>query len=627
MTATVVVDIVGKDNFSGTLGNFGNILTGLKSAIDLVGDGMRAFAGFAMEGLEAIGSYERLEASLTSLVASQMVQAGVAEDVASAMGTASIKAQELVKWNEELAINSPFTSEGVAQAFRMAMAYGFTADESKRLTEAMIDFASGTGATEASMQAIARALGQISATGKVTGGDMLQLVNAGLPVAQILADGFGVTTAKIMEMREKGLLPAKEAIEMITVYLETNFAGAAERQALTWAGLLATFEDLKQIGLREFFGGLAESIQPLAVAFAEWMQTEGFERLREWGDALGEFTAGVIEKIPQIIESIQPLISVFQNGFSAFNASGFLAGLDVFFASLFDTMAAYIDTWATGSGPDELSDRIVSFIENIGTGGEIDSKALQAMQNVLAALVRAVGRLDWSAIGQAIDTSFAEWSQDAGRGLDLWISNALSGNNETLNAIDEWFSDLSIAAGQALDDWDDQIIKGIGDGIVNGLNQIDINAEKWVDDHIINPIKRALGIASPSTVFADIGRNIVLGLISGLGTMAGVLLTMVEGLVDIILAPLQPILDLLGIGGSTGSTGGIDTSGSGWSDRGGGTGTAGSGTGGTPAGGAVVNNFYGAVYFGDMGQLGYDCPSPHPLMTASSQSLLTSGLE
>jgi tape measure domain-containing protein len=627
MTATVVVDIVGKDNFSGTLGNFGNILTGLKSAIDLVGDGMRAFAGFAMEGLEAIGSYERLEASLTSLVASQMVQAGVAEDVASAMGTASIKAQELVKWNEELAINSPFTSEGVAQAFRMAMAYGFTADESKRLTEAMIDFASGTGATEASMQAIARALGQISATGKVTGGDMLQLVNAGLPVAQILADGFGVTTAKIMEMREKGLLPAKEAIEMITVYLETNFAGAAERQALTWAGLLATFEDLKQIGLREFFGGLAESIQPLAVAFAEWMQTEGFERLREWGDALGEFTAGVIEKIPQIIESIQPLISVFQNGFSAFNASGFLAGLDVFFASLFDTMAAYIDTWATGSGPDELSDRIVSFIENIGTGGEIDSKALQAMQNVLAALVRAVGRLDWSAIGQAIDTSFAEWSQDAGRGLDLWVSNALSGNNETLNAIDEWFSDLSIAAGQALDDWDDQIIKGIGDGIVNGLNQIDINAERWVDDHIINPIKRALGIASPSSVFASIGRDIVLGLIGGLGTMAGTLLNMVTGLVDIILAPLQPILDLLGIGGGTGSTGGIDTSGSGWSDRGGGTGTAGSGPGGTPAGGAVVNNFYGAVYFGDMGQLGYDCPSPHPLMTASSQSLLTSGLE
>jgi hypothetical protein len=102
---------------------------------------------------------------------------------------------------------------------------------------------------------------------------------------------------------------------------------------------------------------------------------------------------------------------------------------------------------------------------------------------------------------------------------------------------------------------------------------------------------------------------------------------MVTGLVDIILAPLQPILDLLGIGGGTGSTGGIDTSGSGWSDRGGGTGTAGSGTGGTPAGGAVVNNFYGAVYFGDMGQLGYDCPSPHPLMTASSQSLLTSGLE
>jgi hypothetical protein len=341
---------------------------------------------------------------------------------------------------------------------------------------------------------------------------------------------------------------------------------------------------------------------------------------------LGQFTADVIEKIPQIIESIQPLISVFQNGFTAFNASGFLAGLDVFFASLFDTMAAYIDTWATGSGPDELSDRIVSFIENIGTGGEIDSKALQAMQNVLAALVRAAGTLGWSAIGQAIDTGFAEWSQEAGQGLDLWISNALSGNNETLAALDQWFAELSIAAGNAIDRWAFGVADDLGDGFMAGLNQLDINAQKWVDDHIINPIKRALGIASPSSVFASIGRDIVLGLIGGLGTMAGTLLNMVTGLVDIILAPLQPILDLLGIGGgSTGTIGGGSTA---PGEVGGRvpTGTTTTGT-GTPAGGAVVNNFYGAVYFGDMGQLGYDCPSPHPLMTASSQSLLTSGLE
>ena len=58
--------------------------------------------------------------------------------------------------------------------------------------------------------------------------------------------------------------------------------------------------------------------------------------------------------------------------------------------------------------------------------------------------------------------------------------------------------------------------------------------------------------------------------------------------------------------GSTGTIGGRDM---------GGLTTTNSGT---MTGGPVTNNFYGPVYFGDMGQLGYDCPSPHPLLLATA---------
>jgi tape measure domain-containing protein len=556
--------------------------------------------------------------SFEALAASQMLMSGAAEDMNEAYAMTAGIAEELLDWSQQLAINSPFTQEGVAEALRMAMAYGFNTEEAQRLTEAMIDYTSASGQSEHAMSRIALALGQISATGKVTGQDILQLTNVGVPAMQILADHFGVTTAEIIKMRADGLLPAEESIEAITVWMETNFAGAAASFAESWAGLMGTFEDLKAMGLREFFGEMLEALQPLAVEFAEWLQGPGMERIAEWGQVLGQFTADVIEKIPQIIESIQPLISVFQNGFTAFNASGFLAGLDVFFASLFDTMAAYIDTWATGSGPDELSDRIVAFLDGLGTGSEADSKALQAMQNVLAALVRAVGNMDWSAIGRAIDLAFVEWSQETSISIDTGLANALSGNNETLNAIDKWFADLSIEAGKSIDKWFADLSIDIGQGIMNGLNQLDINAQKWVDDHIINPIKRALGIASPSSVFMQIGRDIVSGLIIGFGAMVGSLINVVAGIVDTILAIFQPVLDVLGIdiGGST-STGELG---------GRSTGTApGSptGTGGVlSTAGGVINNFYGNVYFGDMGQLGYDCPSPHPLMAASANSVL-----
>jgi hypothetical protein len=105
----VVVNIRAEDNFSGVLGNFGSIVTGIESAIRLAADAFRIFGGFAMEGLEAIASYERMGASLQSLVASQLLMNGAAKDMASAMDVGAIAAEKLLGWIQEVAIKSPFT--------------------------------------------------------------------------------------------------------------------------------------------------------------------------------------------------------------------------------------------------------------------------------------------------------------------------------------------------------------------------------------------------------------------------------------------------------------------------------------------------------------------------------------
>jgi tape measure domain-containing protein len=659
MTATVVVDIVGKDNFSSTLGNFGNIITGISSAINLAGDALRAFGDFAMEGIEAIASYERIGLSFESLIASQLLMSGSAKDMAGAYAVASIQAEQLLKWSQELAINSPFTQEGVALALRQAMAYGFNVTEAQRLTEALIDFASGSGASEETMRRIVLALGQMQQTGKLLGQDLNQLSQAGLPVIEILADHFGVTTQRIMEMREDGLIPAQEAIEAFTSYMETNFAGAAANQAISWAGLMSTFEDLKQMGLREFFGGLAEAIHPLAVGFSEWFQGPGLIFLSALGDILGKLATDTLDKLSgfaPVMETINESLLLFsgliQIGLTPLEAFQkvleklSLAWDDTPLGNLIERIQEFIQTAETEGWGAAFGDLFNDIVTGLSSGFDVEG----TIQGLVDKLVKAVGEADWSIIGERVGDAIGIGVRIALETLDTivtdidWkplgdalfdaIKEVLEGmfSSSRMEEVDEIAESLGQTLIDAIEEklktafaenWDTWIFGPILAPPENWKETI----REWVDDNIIDPIKRALGIASPSTVFADIGRNIVLGLISGLGTMAGTLLMMVEGLVDIILAPLQPILDLLGIGGSTGSTGGIDTSGSGWSDRGGGTGTAGSGTGGTPAGGAVVNNFYAAVYFGDMGQLGYDCPSPHPLMTASSQSLLTSGLE
>jgi tape measure domain-containing protein len=249
----------------------------------------------ATMAFEAIASYEKLTLSLESLAAKEIRAADTTVSLEQAMTLAKTQVIDTVKWVEALAVKSPFTAEGVAQAFRMAQAYGFTATEAKRLNQAMIDFASGTGAGESSMQRIAMVLGQIKAAGRLLGQDMMQLTSVGLPLVQILADHFKVTTAEIVKMREQGLIPAKDAIEAITVYMETNFAGAAERQATSWAGLVSTISDLKAIGLREIFTPAFQEVQPYVQKFVDLLSSEAFHsKLRDIGKVIGQDIAGAI---------------------------------------------------------------------------------------------------------------------------------------------------------------------------------------------------------------------------------------------------------------------------------------------------------------------------------------------
>ena len=320
----ILIVVEGRDNASGplrgvggALSNIAQIAAGILSA-QLFENIARGIFSISQEALESIASYERLGATLQTLTARELVNTGQALDMASALEMAKDQAKELLDWTQELAIKSPFTQQGVADAFKTALAYNFTTEQAKRLTQATIDFAAGSGAGEAAMNQISLALGQIQAKGKLSGQEILQLVNAGIPVTSILAKAFGKSTAEIMKMTEQGLIPADAAIEAIIQSLENDFGGAAERQSTTWAGLMGTFEDIKQIALREFFGGVAEAIQPIAVELAEWLQGPGIEKLKEWGAVVGEVAGYFINLGSALFETGDIFSSEFLEALTSF---------------------------------------------------------------------------------------------------------------------------------------------------------------------------------------------------------------------------------------------------------------------------------------------------------------------
>ena len=142
-----------------------------------------------------------------------------------------------------------------------------------------------------------------------------------------------------------------------------------------------------------------------------------------------------------------------------------------------------------------------------------------------------------------------------------------------------------------------------------------------IANSFITAVKRIFGIASPSTVFAEIARELVLGFIQGWQNTFGLFLTILQGSVGQIISLVKPALNLLGfdIGATSGTVGGRTSIISTGTVGGRSTDTIGGGI-STAGKGPVNNYYYGPVYFGAAGEPGayYDCPSPNPLIAATS---------
>ncbi|URG17392.1 tape measure protein [Rhodococcus phage Mbo2] len=89
------------------------------------------------------------------------------------------------------------------------------------------------------------------------------------------------------------------------------------------------------------------------------------------------------------------------------------------------------------------------------------------------------------------------------------------------------------------------IIEGLKQGIINKATEIKDAFMRNVVDPFVNGFKYALGIHSPSTVFADFGVNIIEGLWNGISSMGNWIKEKVVGLAKDYV--LNPVKDFLGI--------------------------------------------------------------------------------
>jgi tape measure domain-containing protein len=158
-------------------------------------------------------------------------------------------------WN--FAKRTPFSYEGVQDAAKQMLAYGFAADEALEILESVGDAAAGLGGGTETVNRITRALGQMQGKGKVSAEEMRQLTEAGIPAWEILAEAIGTTIPAAMKLAEQGAIPVQRAMDGLVKGIGDRFDGLMDRQSQSLSGLMSTTKDLA-FGQRGLFGRFGE---------------------------------------------------------------------------------------------------------------------------------------------------------------------------------------------------------------------------------------------------------------------------------------------------------------------------------------------------------------------------------
>lgn len=221
--------------------------------INMLGNAVGFIKNFATESFKAAANFDQLRVAFQSLI-----------------GNAP-KADRLIEQIQQFAKETPFGVEQLAQLSKQLIAFGFNSEEIIPTLNEVGNIAAGVGRDR--LPQIVLALGQIRSAGKLTGQDLLQLVNAGFNPLQETSERTGVAYGKLKEEMEKGRFTfamVKESFKAATSE-GGKFYNLMQRQTNTVAGQIDR---------------LGDSVQQLKVGLGALFQDAGADFIKFLGDAV-----------------------------------------------------------------------------------------------------------------------------------------------------------------------------------------------------------------------------------------------------------------------------------------------------------------------------------------------------
>ena len=233
--------------------------------------GLAAVAGgvgfLGKQMLDSAGSYEQSEIGFTTML-------GSAE-----------KADKLLRELTDFAKKTPFELRGLEDQTKKLLAYGFTEENVLETTRMLGDIASGVGMDK--LPNLTLAFGQVKAATRLTGMELRQFTEAGVPLLDEVAKAMGKSVKETQEMITKGEVGfpiVEEALRNLTGE-SGRFYNMMDKQSKSLGGMVSNLRDSWDLFLRN----------------------EG-QKLLEWGKNLVQWAIYFVENVlPMFITKISEL--------------------------------------------------------------------------------------------------------------------------------------------------------------------------------------------------------------------------------------------------------------------------------------------------------------------------------
>ena len=243
---------------------------------------------------------------------------------------------EMIEYLQQYAAKSTFTFEQVSQSAKTLLGYGFDLKNLSYVMQTIGDATSAMGKPE-NFDRIALALGQMLTKGTAKSEEMLQLMEANIPVVEILSEKLGMTAQEVANIGDHSVSSVK-VVNALLEGLNERYGGMSENMATTTTGLINNIkESIAYVGSQLFkplydsFSGMLKPISDKLSELSNVIRNAGIDGALKYLFPPDMYTSiklfcaliGELGKsIFSLISAIQPLSSQLTYTFiNLFNAA------------------------------------------------------------------------------------------------------------------------------------------------------------------------------------------------------------------------------------------------------------------------------------------------------------------